>query len=159
MGPDVRDIQLLQYESSTQKHSTNYSSSESSTSSRFRCGSNKRPGGQGQTEVNFDSHHGARTLPSLMPGDVVWLPDRQTEGVVQDEVAPQSFQVVSPDGSYRRNRQDIIQFPASQAGNSSDESESSESVPTAQLNQSSEPRRSSRVPRPPERLDPSWVKQ
>ena len=108
---------------------------------------------------NFDSHHGARTLPSLMPGDVVWLPDRQTEGVVQDEVAPQSFQVVSPDGSYRRNRQDIIQLPASQAGNSSDESESSESVPTAQLNQSSEPRRSSRVPRPPERLDPSWVKQ
>ena len=32
---------------------------------------------------NFDSHHGARTLPSLMPGDIVWLPDRQTEGVVK----------------------------------------------------------------------------
>ena len=62
---------------------------------------------------NFDSHHGARTLPSLMPGDVVWLPDPQTEGVVQEEVAPQSFQVVSPDGSYHQNRQDIIQLPAS----------------------------------------------
>lgn len=91
-------------------------------------------------------------------GNVVWLPDRQTENVLQDKVAPQSFEVVSPDGSYRQNRQDIIQLPASQAGNSSDESELSENVPTTQLNQSSEPQWSSHVPQP-ERRDPSWIKQ
>ena len=34
-----------------------------------------------------------------MPEDVVWLPDWQTEGVIQDKVAPHSFRVASPDGS------------------------------------------------------------
>ena len=30
---------------------------------------------------NFDSHHGARTLPVLKTGDRVWIPTRQKEGI------------------------------------------------------------------------------
>ena len=37
---------------------------------------------------NFDPHHGDRTLPSLAPGDPVWLPDRRIEGEVREEVTP-----------------------------------------------------------------------
>ena len=37
---------------------------------------------------NFDRHHGARELSDLSPGDSVWLPDRKTEAVVGEEVAP-----------------------------------------------------------------------
>ncbi len=36
---------------------------------------------------NFDSHHGVRELPSLEPGDLVWLPDRQSEGEIQKQVS------------------------------------------------------------------------
>ena len=59
---------------------------------------------------NFDSHHGARTLPSLMLGDIVWLPDRQTEGVVQDKVASQSFQVESPDAVWTKRHLFLCQI-------------------------------------------------
>ena len=40
---------------------------------------------------NFDSHHGARTLPALQPGDRIWIPTRQKEGTVQSEVASRSL--------------------------------------------------------------------
>ena len=49
---------------------------------------------------NFDHHHGVRSLPPLEPGDSVWLPDKQVEGEVQEEVTPHSYQVESTDGSY-----------------------------------------------------------
>ena len=31
---------------------------------------------------DFDRHHGARNLPVLAEGDTVWLPDKETEGMV-----------------------------------------------------------------------------
>ena len=109
-------------------------------------------------KLNFDSHHGVRTLPSLQPGDSVWLPDRQAQGEVREEVTPQSYQVESSDGSYRRNRRDIIQLPHSSEGlHPSASSEPSETPTSAEPNRSIEPRRSDRTSRPPERLDPSWV--
>ena len=40
---------------------------------------------------NHDTHRGARELPQLQPGDQVWVPQRQREGEVQREVAPQSY--------------------------------------------------------------------
>ena len=37
---------------------------------------------------NFDSRRGVRDLPELEEGELVWIPDHQTEAVVQEEVAP-----------------------------------------------------------------------
>ena len=34
---------------------------------------------------NFDRRHGARTLPTLSPGDKVWVPDQEAEGRVIEE--------------------------------------------------------------------------
>ena len=50
---------------------------------------------------NFTNRRGARDLPQLQPGDSVWLPDKKVEGKTGEEVAPQSFNVLSEDGSYR----------------------------------------------------------
>ena len=44
---------------------------------------------------NHDTHRGTRELPQLQPGDQVWVPQRQSEGEVQREVAPQSYTVES----------------------------------------------------------------
>ena len=37
---------------------------------------------------NFNSHHGVYELPELYSGDMVWIKDRQTEGKVIQEMAP-----------------------------------------------------------------------
>ena len=50
---------------------------------------------------NFDSHHGVRELPPLAQGDTVWVPDRESEGTTQEEVAPHSYEVTTADGTYR----------------------------------------------------------
>ena len=60
---------------------------------------------------NHDAHHGARELPPLKPGDQVWIPQRKREGEVQDEVAPQSYNVDSGGDTIRRNRRDLIRLP------------------------------------------------
>ncbi len=36
----------------------------------------------------FDKHYGVRDVPPLDPGTLVWMPDRESEGMVMDEVAP-----------------------------------------------------------------------
>lgn len=102
---------------------------------------------------NHDSHHGVRVLPSLSPGVSVWMPDRQTEASVNQEVGPQSFEVTSSDGTYRRNRRDLIALPDPSDHSRTDTSDWTESTTPALT----EPRRSGRITQPPERLDPSWV--
>lgn len=57
------------------------------------------------------NHDGARELPPLQPGDQVWIPQRQREGVVQDEVSPQSYNVDFGGDTIRRNRRDLIRLP------------------------------------------------
>ena len=129
---------------------------------------------------DFDSHHGARELPPLQPGDRVWIPANEEEGEVQGEVAPHSYQVEQEEGSIRRNRRDLILLPDSGEDQSetSDLTEQSETNETNESN-SNEPntnepntnesisnkstsnarpalRRSSRTSQPPERLDPRW---
>ena len=107
---------------------------------------------------DFDSHHGARALPPLEQGDPVWLPDRQTEGEIREEVAPQSYQVESPDGLYRHNRRDIIRLPdSSEETLSPDEGEPSDLSNATEPSQPAEQRRSARVTCPPDRFDPSWA--
>ena len=63
---------------------------------------------------NHDAHHGARELTPLKPGDRVWIPQRQREGEVQEEVAPRSYTVESGGDAIRRNRRDLIRLPDSE---------------------------------------------
>ena len=81
-------------------------------------------------------------------GELVWIPDRQLEAVVQEEVAPRSYNVSTPDGTVRRNRRDLIQMPESSEVHTQESDETTSEPPV---------RRSTRVSRPLERLDPSWT--
>ena len=94
---------------------------------------------------NFDTHHGVRELPPLTPGDKVWVPDRETEGSMAEEVAPHSYEVTTADGD-RDDEQ--TNFPGQSRVT---ESTTNADSPGTQV------RRSSRVPQPPNRLDPSWT--
>ena len=116
---------------------------------------------------NFDSHHGVRELPPLLPGDRVWLPQKGCEGEVQQEVAPRSYTVKLEDGSTCRNRRDLVQLPDTEPDTEMSEvSQSNTNNPSelnasqqSELNESSaspKVRRSNRTSQPPNRLDPSW---
>ncbi len=61
----------------------------------------------------FDQRHKAHRLDPLAPGDLVWIPQNQTEGTVVTEVAPRSYQVTTPSGVLRRNRQQLRLLPPS----------------------------------------------
>lgn len=87
----------------------------------------------------------ALSLPSLEPGDSVWLPDRQTEGEVREEVTPRSYQIESSDGTYRRNRKDIIRLPDTEVSHPSSSTEPSETATSAETNRLIEPHRSDRT--------------
>ena len=50
-------------------------------------------------------------MTPLKPGDRVWIPQRQREGEVQEEVAPRSYTVESGGDTIRRNRRDLIRLP------------------------------------------------
>ena len=71
-----------------------------------------------------------------------------------EEVAPRSLIVETPDGTYRRNQKHLIQLPDPRPAEESQASNSPEmnSEPTSAYQTHS---RSGRVPKPPERLDPS----
>ena len=71
---------------------------------------------------DFDSHHGARELPPLQPGDHVWVQGRESEAEVEGEVAPRSYQVVTEDGTFRRNRRNLIRLPNPDTAESSEQS-------------------------------------
>ena len=103
---------------------------------------------------NFDKRHGVRDLPQLIPGDLVWMPDREEEAVVEEEVAPLSYDVSTSGGTLRRNRRNLVQLPdelpeePNELENERDEEPSVDEQPPV--------RRSTRMSRPLERLDPSW---
>ena len=126
---------------------------------------------------NHDTLHGARELQPLIPGDKVWIPQRQSEGEVQGEVAPRSYSVESGGETIRRNRRDLIRLPQSESGvTPSEPGEQSDAEPGEQAqmedsntNNSNDSnrlidtnstaqqtvRRSGRHSRPVDRLDPS----
>ena len=105
---------------------------------------------------NFDSHHGARTLPVLKTGDRVWIPTRQKEGTVQSGVAPRSLLVSTEDGSeLRRNRKDIIELPQPNAGEQETQTErEQERSPTSKPQTPPRLRRSNRTPAPRQHFAP-----
>ena len=79
------------------------------------------------------------------------MPDRGTEAVVKEEVAPRSCTVTTPDGTVHRNRRDLIQVSDGQ-----DTSRSS-SGDDEDITERETIRRSSQVSRPLQRLDPRWT--
>ena len=97
---------------------------------------------------NFDRRCGVRELPELNPGDLVWIPDREEEAVVQDEVAPRSYNVDTPEGTVRRNRRALVRMP---------ETDVVEPQPTVEIADEPQVRRSNRASRPRDRYDPSWT--
>ena len=59
-------------------------------------------------------------LPTLSPGDVVYVPDREGPRTVLNEAGPRSYLVQTPDGTIRRNRCHLIQTPQSDLGTEND---------------------------------------
>ena len=99
---------------------------------------------------NFDSYHRARELKQVQPGDAVWIPDREAEAVVEEEVATHSFQLTSEDGSYRRNRRDIIPLPEDTTTRQFPDKPIKTNTSTS--SETPELRRSQRISHPPDRL-------
>ena len=125
---------------------------------------------------NHDTHRGARELQPLIPGDKVWIPQRQSEGEVQSEVAPQSYSVESGGETIRRNRRDLIRLPEPESTETPSEpgeqvdaepgdqahsntNNSNDSNRPTDTNSTARPtvRRSGRHSRPVDRLDPSMT--
>ena len=108
---------------------------------------------------NFDERHRVHELPTLLPGDNVWLSDRREEGRVEEQVGTRSYEVESNGTLYRRNRRDLISVPSSSDSisvpSSSDSSLSSKNLPQVMPQQLPTLRRSTRVTSKPDRLDPS----
>ena len=61
-----------------------------------------------QMKRNFDSHHKAAPLQPLNPGDIVWIPEDDSEGIFVEETSPRSYTVQRQNRTLRRNRRDLI---------------------------------------------------
>ena len=112
---------------------------------------------------NYDSRHGVRKQRSLIRGELVWLPDRKQEARVRTQVAPQNYTVTTADGtSYRRNRRDIVLIPEPQnrdeqtipEQNASTQSVRPEQETAQEISPPQEPRKSTRISRPPDHYAP-----
>ncbi len=60
------------------------------------------------------------------------MPDRESEGIVTEEVAPRSYTVETQEGTYRRNRRNLIETPRDRGDDSGDDSEPEQTVPRSQ---------------------------
>ena len=69
-------------------------------------------------------------LSTALLGDLVWIPDRREQGTVGNEIAPQSYEVETPSGVFRRNRRDIIHLPTEDVSPTRPESHDSDSDET-----------------------------
>ena len=135
---------------------------------------------------DHNRRHAANELPTLEPGDVVFVRDRQDTGIVQGTTAPRSYLVDTPGGTFRRNRFHVVPLPepetesaptsGEESGgdriepNSSDriEPKSSDRIEpnssdriepnssTGPVPMSAQDRYPARLRKPPERLDTSW---
>eukprot|EP00731_Ephydatia_muelleri_P000810 Em0001g810a len=90
--------------------------------------SNKNDQVKGRQKKNFDADHGVKMLPTLHPGDTVWILDRHTMGRVMKEIAPRSFVVETHEGNFRRNRRRLVLMPKDQDERGGDMSEEEETA-------------------------------
>lgn len=118
---------------------------------------------------NHDSHHRVRDLPELLPGDRVWVTDRQDPGKVVAEHSPRSYVVETGDGTYRRNRRHLIAAPSLSSEESTlDLPEQSQGTVESETEPRSPPKppptprvivtrsRTGKSAPAPDRLEPSW---
>jgi len=112
---------------------------------------------------NFDARRGAINLPTLDPGDSVWVTDCQIHREVVEETS-RSYVVQTLDGTFRQNRRDIISSPEKETLESG--MTQSEEIPTSvetEDNTPSQPKgyatrsRGNCPLRPLDRFDPSWT--
>ena len=59
---------------------------------------------------NFDSRHAAKDLPDILPGDSVWVTNRNSPARVSEKLSPRSYLVHMPEGIYRRNRGNLVPY-------------------------------------------------
>ena len=98
---------------------------------------------------NFDHHYGVKELTPLISGQTVWMPDREQEAQVTQEVGTRSHEVQTSEGTYRRNRKALVQI-----SKSPNRTQSNNTVVNTNTNPSEPPvRRSGRESRPPNRFD------
>ena len=62
-------------------------------------------------KTDFDRRHASRSLQQLMPGDQVWIDDRNLRGSVVKEYSPRSYLVDTERGILRRNRRQLKFLP------------------------------------------------
>ena len=72
---------------------------------------------------NFDCCHKPRDLSPVLQGDLAWIPDRSDRGTVKDQAGPQSYQVDTPSGNFRRN---VISIPEKEIPSGGSESQDTE---------------------------------
>ena len=109
-----------------------------------------------QQAQQFDKRHRSRPLPTLKPGDQVFVTDLKAKGRVKEVISRRSYLVQTPAGEYRRNRYFLkvlpdndptTQQPQQHAMPPPEVEVAFEAVPQQQL------RRSNRPVHPPNRLD------
>ena len=82
----------------------------------------------------------------------MWVPDRNSEATVVDEVDHRSYEIETSEGTYRRNCRDIVPLPELPQGVNTPATTGEERAENSNTS-----RRSSRATQPPERYDPSWT--
>ena len=126
---------------------------------------------------DFDKYHRAKeTPPPLAPGERVWIPDRESEALVESEVAPRSYEFTTSDGStVRRNQSSVRRLPGtpqnvqgeeeptrdsaernSEPANEQDRSASETSDVSAKETDTIPVRRSTRERKARDRWEPRW---
>ena len=106
---------------------------------------------------NHDTRHGTRPLPPLAVGEKVWISDPEEEGIVEDEIGPESYHVTTPGSKYRRNRIHLIMLPAV-PWNIQEQNEQTAPDTQPQLPEHNGLRCSTTITQPPDCLDSSWTK-
>lgn len=120
---------------------------------------------KGKQKSNFDTHHATIDLRPLSPGDRVWVTDHGSDATVVTEAAPRSYEVLTLDGTYRRNRRHLVVLPHTSCTTLSSDEGSAESESMPRLTEGSDTcesndeqpvlRQSGRASKPPDRYDPS----
>ena len=111
-------------------------------------------------KLQYDSRHNARELPTLLPGNKVFVKDMKTEGTVVKpaENASRFHVVATPKGEIRRNRRSLNKLPDSTAPTSPQRHAGENAMAPDNPAPPSPPApgttrtRSGRVSRPPDRL-------
>ena len=107
---------------------------------------------------NFDKRHRVKNLKQLNPGDIVWIPEHEAGGTVVRESNTRSYVVQTDNGTFRRNRRDLILMPDGTGTPSRGaENDQSDLDPPAETGVSQRANgetktRSGRVSKPPARL-------